>query len=233
MARLLVIVGILAAGGYMASFGLDQYTLRLACKPIPVLCMMFWLWRQERDPYTLAILMGLFFSLGGDIFLELKVDLFLVGLVSFLIAHLCYIGAYLYATRKAALLQSLPFFAYGAAFYAFLYGSLAIKKPALVAPVGIYTFVICAMLWRSSVLLQEGSIPRRSAWFAFWGAILFAISDSVLAYNRFVEPVIFGRYVIISTYWLGQWGIMLSVKRLAEEKAASEGVQLVTRRRRW
>src|SRR5512147_2406717 len=44
--------------------------------------------------YRLAILVGLVFSLAGDVFLMLPRDRFLAGLASFLAAHLAYIAAF-------------------------------------------------------------------------------------------------------------------------------------------
>ena len=40
------------------------------------------------------IVLGLVFSLAGDVFLMLPSDKFIAGLASFLVAHLCYIGAF-------------------------------------------------------------------------------------------------------------------------------------------
>ncbi|NIN65212.1 MAG: lysoplasmalogenase, partial [Anaerolineae bacterium] len=44
--------------------------------------------------YRGAIVLGLAFSLVGDVFLMLPSDRFLLGLISFLLAHMAYIGAF-------------------------------------------------------------------------------------------------------------------------------------------
>ena len=42
------------------------------------------------------------------------------------------------------------------------------------------------------------------------GAVLFLLSDCVLAYNLFVQPIAFGRIGTMVPYYLGQLGIALS-----------------------
>src|SRR5512136_1237152 len=49
-------------------------------------------------PYQRFILSGLLFSLAGDVFLMLPEDRFIPGLVSFLIAHVFYITAFMIET---------------------------------------------------------------------------------------------------------------------------------------
>ena len=51
---------------------------------------------------------------------------------------------------------------------------------------------------------------RRAAWVGLVGAVLFLLSDCVLAYNLFVQPIAFGRIGTMVPYYLGQLGIALS-----------------------
>ncbi len=60
---------------------------------------------------------------------------------------------------------------------------------------------------------SETAGARPDQWAALAGAVLFALSDTLLALNRFDAPIEGARYAIILLYWLGQWGITLSVKR--------------------
>ena len=73
----------------------------------------------------------------------------------------------------------------------------------------IYGVVISAMLWRALARLGT-DVPRRSALLAAAGAVAFVFSDSVIGINRFVAPFNAAPYVIILSYWLGQWGITAS-----------------------
>lgn len=62
--------------------------------------------------------------------------------------------------------------------------------------VSIYAVLICTMLF--SALLQ------RSMFYAI-GALLFVISDFILAWNKFVEPVPYGDALVLGTYLSAQW----------------------------
>lgn len=71
----------------------------------------------------------------------------------------------------------------------------------MLLPVAVYLLVLTAMLWRA--LAQGGS--------AGWGALLFALSDGILAWDIFVQPLPYARLVTMSTYYLAQLLITLSV----------------------
>ncbi len=62
--------------------------------------------------------------------------------------------------------------------------------------VSIYACLIGAMML--TALLQRSSV------FAI-GAVLFVFSDFILAWNMFVEPVPYSRYLILITYYAAQW----------------------------
>ncbi|MQU54847.1 lysoplasmalogenase family protein, partial [Pseudomonas sp. FSL R10-1339] len=54
-------------------------------------------------------------------------------------------------------------------------------------------------------------VPKHSAWLAAAGALAFVVSDSLIGIDRFVQPFSAAPYLIILSYWLGQWGIAASV----------------------
>jgi alkylglycerol monooxygenase len=55
------------------------------------------------------------------------------------------------------------------------------------------------------------AMPGPAAILAAAGARLFVISDSVLAFQRFVQPLDWGRGVVLGTYFAAQGSIALSV----------------------
>jgi uncharacterized membrane protein YhhN len=75
---------------------------------------------------------------------------------------------------------------------------------ALIVPVAIYMCAITAMVI-SSILARF-----RKPWVVV-GAILFLISDSLLAVNKFKSPLPYRNLLVWSTYYLGQFGIALGV----------------------
>lgn len=203
--RPLWIVGGLAALGFIAGIVADAYWLRMLCKPLPVLMMIVAC--GAKTPYNRQLRRGLVACVIGDVLLEVSPSTFTAGLVAFLIGHVFYIFAYLKRTRRPAPLWGLGFAGYGLSMVMFLRPGLG----AMLVPVTLYTVAICVMLWRAGALL--GRPPTALGRFAFLGAVAFAASDSLIALNKFHEPIALVRYPIIVLYWLGQLGITASRDR--------------------
>lgn len=164
---------------------------------------------QTKNPvssfYRYAIACGLCFSLAGDIFLMLPKDRFISGLVSFLFAHLFYIAAFTFeGTRNHGLLSAIPFLIYGALMLRILLPYLGGMK----APVMIYMLVITAMAWQALDRWLGGA--EQGSALALAGSLLFVVSDSILALNRFKRRVQNAQLYIMSTYFMAQWLIALS-----------------------
>lgn len=209
--RRLVPLALVAAAAFAVGAFTQNHALRLASKPWPVVLLALWIFRAAPvDRYRRAMLAGLACSLAGDVFLEVSPrGLFLPGLVSFLVAHVFYVVAYLEDARAVAPLRALPAYAYGV-------GLLTALRPGLgrlTVSVAVYTAVICTMIWRAAA--RVGRVERTTAWLALVGAVTFALSDSLIAVGRFgghlvAEPLRTStawRLAIMTTYWLGQWAI--------------------------
>lgn len=155
--------------------------------------------------YKYMIITGLVFSLAGDVFLMLPSDRFLAGLVAFLIAHLFYIAAFLSEISALTWWPLVPLVIYGIVIYTIVASSLGKLK----LPVLIYVVVILIMAWlaweRWSQTGQSGAL------LAFAGAVLFVISDTILAINRFRGAFKPSRALNLTTYFAAQWLIASSV----------------------
>ena len=156
--------------------------------------------------YQYVVLAGLVFSLGGDVFLMLPSDQFIKGLVSFLLAHICYIVAFSSECGfRLHLVYIVPIIGIGI----IILRILLPHTGKMTVPVILYSIVILMMLWQA---LERWGIARsQSATLAVIGAILFVVSDLILAYNRFVKPFKSARLLNLSTYYCAQWLIALSV----------------------
>jgi len=149
----------------------------------------------------LLLLSALLGSLAGDVFLMLSEHLFIPGLVSFLLAHLCYIALFKQGVgwfgHRGALGGTL---ALGIGMYAFLWqGGL---PAALRVPVAVYVVVIALMAaqaWGRHAALRE-----RSSLAVALGACCFMLSDSLLATNRFVQPLPLSQLWVLATYYAAQ-----------------------------
>lgn len=151
------------------------------------------------------ILFALFFSWAGDVLLMFvpKNDIFfLLGLASFLLAHIFYI-VFFHHVRVRESVKSNPWLLLVVViYYAALITWLSPYLGDMKLPVRIYGVVISVMFMLAMHML---SIKNKVAgnWM-MWGALLFVISDSVLAINKFYQPFEAANVIIMLTYGLAQ-----------------------------
>lgn len=199
--RTITVLGILCTTGFLVGHWSHCYTLRVLTKGVPVACMAATIRLcSNHNRYAQGITAGLCFSVVGDVLLEISKSLFVAGLAAFLVAHLCYISAFLSVTKQWVLARFFPFIVWGGSMFWLLYPNLG----KVAVPVGAYILVISAMQWRASACVGERCASQVYPSLALVGAILFAASDSLIAWNRFIEPLAGSRYFIILWYWLGQ-----------------------------
>ena len=139
-------------------------------------------------------------SLAGDVFLMFE-GFFIPGLVSFLVAHLCYLALFHRGQRwfphRGALAGTL---ALGGTMYAVLWtGGL---PPALRGPVAAYVLMIALMA--AQAMGRATVLRNRPAVLVAAGAGFFMLSDSLLAINRFVQPLPLAPLWVLATYYAAQ-----------------------------
>lgn len=175
----------------------ENQTLRLAVKVFPVLSLAFLI--TPDTAFRKYVMAGLLFSALGDILLEIPANLFVFGLLAFLIGHINYIIAFVKRNSERQWLAGLFFYAVGGLIYYKLYPGLGAMKIAVAA----YVFVILTMAWRAFVQRNYG---RYGLW-AFVGAVFFVFSDSIIAFNKFHIPIESARWLIMPSYWGAQFAI--------------------------
>lgn len=160
------------------------------------------------------MLAALFFSWAGDVLLmfqEKFSDFFLFGLSAFLLAHIFYIVFFHWIRVKEGVKGNLFLLLPVAAYYTGLIIWLSPYLGEMKMPVRIYGIVISFMLMLALHMLYIRN--KKAGRMMVAGAILFILSDSVLAINKFYNPFEFAGTVIILTYGLAQ---LLLVKGAAD-----------------
>jgi uncharacterized membrane protein YhhN len=154
----------------------------------------------ERAYFVGALALGLL----SDVFLMLPTDMFVAGLAAALVEHLVYIAGFRARDFNTGLLVAGAAIATlsAAAVLPPVYRSLRKTRPGLVAPVMAYSAVFMVMV---------ASAGGTGSGVALGGALLFFYSDALLAWNRFVKPVGWGRFVNIVAYHSGQALLVLSL----------------------
>ena len=173
-------------------------------------------WQGTKDVIFIFTLLALFFSWIGDILLMYQSkdeNFFLYGLVAFLIAHITYIFDYTYLhtdidkkQNKVFVISRIVLFsAVGGILMHILWPKLGDFK----IPVLIYTSIIILMLV-FAILRRDRTNPSSFA-FIYGGAILFILSDGMIAVSKFLHPFEYSRGLIMLTYIFAQFFIIKGV----------------------
>jgi uncharacterized membrane protein YhhN len=179
------------------------------------------------------LLTGLFFSFGGDTLLMFADgrpsggNFFILGLCSFLLTHLAYWFAFFkwpqrstsFRARYGYLALILPLAAYWAVMIYLLVPGL---PAAMTVPVIVYSLVIIWMA-AGALDLSPGLRPAPGRMLVI-GAILFVLSDSIIAFSRFTDYLRFSDltigWAIMLTYLAGQFLIVEAVTRSLQSRFA-------------
>jgi uncharacterized membrane protein YhhN len=154
------------------------------------------------------VLLALVFSLAGDIFLlGSSTASFIGGLVSFLVAHLEYVLAFLILgfTPWWALIGLLITVA-----LILTSGRRIVAAAARDGGVATGAGVTAYLVVISAMVITAGGTARP---LVLLGALAFLVSDTVLATDRFVGPRRNARMVVIVTYHLGQLLMVIGALR--------------------
>ena len=199
-----VLAGVFTAAVVLYLGGLGTGPARLALKPVPAIVLAVWVSARNRRLLGRLVTTGLLFSALGDALLE--AGSFLPGLVAFLAAHVAYVAAFVSDERRLRLARLVPFAAWTA-------GAFSLLRPGLgemTVPVAVYIGVITLMLWRAAARVGSSTTPPLAARLGLAGAIAFGASDTLLAFDRFLQPIEGAHIPILVFYWLGQCGIAAS-----------------------
>ena len=185
-------------------------------KPLTTLLIIGCAWpRGANAPKQRRLIrIGLILSLAGDVFLLWPKEGFLPGLVAFLLAHLAYIAAFCVPARLAA--KPWVFVGYALVAAAILSALWPGVPGGLRVPVVAYVVCLATMAaqalvwWRRSVAANADDAPL--ARLAAIGGVLFMVSDSLLAINKFALPLPLASLWILLTYWLAQWCIASALR---------------------
>ena len=180
--------------------------LYLAAKPLLMITLLLYFFSASKGypRWRYYVMAALVFSWAGDVFL-ISPKWFIAGLVSFLVAHVFYIIAY-HATGAAVgelrMPDILKFAVYGVVLMWVIYPGLG----DLLMPVLSYALVLLGMgVWAHK---RRGATSATSFKLVATGAILFALSDGLIAVNKFAFELPAERIFIMSIYMTAQYLIV-------------------------
>jgi uncharacterized membrane protein YhhN len=203
----------------LESLALWKKWLRLEylAKPAVMIVLFIWLWLSTGfSGAPLWFGLGILLSLTGDVLLMVSLDrFFLAGLVVFLLVHVAYLIGFNIPV------PDISAWGFVLAIIVGLGGMRVIRRilAALAAngqdrmrtPIIIYGTVISLMLLSAMMKLTDFAWNANAAALVGVGALLFFISDIILAWNKFVSPIQHGRIYNIGAYHLGQIALIAGV----------------------
>jgi len=201
-----------------------QSELRYYSKPfILIFLWLYFLFSSKEIKGSLlrkTISSALIFSWLGDVLLMFP-NLFLYGLGAFLMAHICYIIGFKVAQKHPFAIGqvnfirlfflNLPIYFFAAFTYYLIRGGLGEMQ----IPVIIYLIVIVMMATTARERYQKTNMS--SFWQVMLGAVLFLISDAVLAVNMFFKSFPESGVIVMGTYITAQLLIVRGI--LAHSKS--------------
>lgn len=193
---------------YMVGFYFSLDFLWLL-KIIPIAVLLGGVLKTKSSLMRTILLSALVFSGCGDLLLAF--DEFIFGVAAFLLAQLSY--AWLFRHHWQGFYNrwhlSVLLLIYMLVIMWWLLPNLGNLQFAVVA----YLIAIATM----GLFAFQSSLPMR---WAVLGAILFIISDSFIAINKFISPIPYESYWIMSSYYMAQFmlvtGFLNSVRQYAE-----------------
>jgi uncharacterized membrane protein YhhN len=164
------------------------------------------------------IYLAFLFSWVGDLFLMAAHSnemLFYAGVGSFFLAQLSYIRVFILlpgtVTRGfvfAKPVRALPFLLYLVAMLALIMGGM---KGIMIPVIIIYAVSLITM--SMAALNRKGIVSKASSNLVFAGSVLFVISDSMIAIDKFFTAIPKGSFFIMLTYFIAQYLIMQGLIR--------------------
>jgi uncharacterized membrane protein YhhN len=203
---------------YLIILFLGYESLDLFIKPVLIPLLGFGVYFHKKFPHRKTLLTALLFSWIGDVillFTDIAEIYFILGLVAFLISHI-FLCVLFNKQIKSGIKKNMIVFGIGSLLIAvYLIGMVSFLFPALgdlKVPVIIYASVISIMLLFAfnGFLIWEKPANQ----FVFIGALIFVLSDSILAINKFYTPIEKSSFFIMLTYLVAQYLIVIGILKL-------------------
>ncbi len=183
--------------------------LEFLLKPVTMVFLFSWLVSSVGlNGIALWFGIGLALSMLGDIFLMLPKEQFIAGLVAYVIGF----NPVWPPFTPLGLFLAIFVAAIGRELYRHISAGLAKQgKVALQKPIMAYTAVIAVMQISALMTFFRADWTFGAALTVSIGAALFMLSDAILAWNKFVEPIEHGRVKNMAAYHLGQIILIMGV----------------------
>lgn len=178
-----------------------RYRGHFIVKALPIFLLAYWVSQSVMGTTAWLLLAALLCSAAGDIALALDGDrFFVVGLGAFLVGHLFY---------TAAFLQTITFTSSALLPISFILLLGIVVTQQLWPHLGKLRFPVLGYIIVSMIMGFSAAIHQPFSSLAVIGAILFMLSDACIAINKFLRPIPYRDFVVMSSYYAAQLLLIL------------------------
>ena len=198
---------------YLATLPLTPYMAQFLPKALPIGVLAVFAYIKLSAMPRYMVLMALLFSLAGDISLALPfAESFITGLSCFFLAHLSYAACFANLNRHKPKALSSDIISPNVkwlisltivSFTAVMAGHILPASGSLFYPVVAYISVITLMGLTAVWSAQTKLIVT--------GALLFVISDAILAQSVFKTPLPLSTFWVMTTYYAAQYCLTMGL----------------------
>ena len=193
---------------------LDRTQMEYFVKPLIMIWIaVYFLLCARKTSFTVPVLLAFFFSWVGDNFLMLSGSnelFFYAGVGGFFCAQVSYVYTFIKFSEKGGkgFLQQNPWIA--VFFLAYMAGILYLLFPGLegMMKVVITIYAFSLILMSMTALNRSGRVGALSFRLVFIGSLLFVLSDSMIAIDKFHSDLPLAGFLIMITYIAAQYMIM-------------------------
>jgi len=223
---LFIILFIFSVVGVFAGIVTHLKWLDYLCKPLIMISIGGYFLQNSKnlDKKTVRFaLIAFLFSLFGDIFLMFTGEgmiFFMLGLGSFLVAQIGYIFLFRHTLklfgnqsyiRKNPLLL-IGYLVFGGIVYYLLFNQLDI-----VLKIAVFVYIVAILSMSAMALNRFRAVNQLSFSLVFAGSVLFVISDTLIALDKFLTPIQNDRLFVMSTYIAAQFLIVMGILKQFEK----------------
>jgi uncharacterized membrane protein YhhN len=133
---------------------------------------------------------------------------FIIGLGSFLCAHIFYVLAFFYLAEASNLVTPFPVLLLLVSSSVFIVLNPHLGELRL--PVVVYIIIVTLMAWMASAVLLTSGVAPAGRIFIFLGAVLFYFSDIFVAREKFLSQDFLNQQIGLPLYFVAQFLLAFS-----------------------
>jgi uncharacterized membrane protein YhhN len=214
---------ILSVIGVFTGIVLHEKWLDYLCKPLIMISVggYFLLNTKNIDKKVVRFSFFAFlFSLFGDSFLMFP-EFFIPGLASFFVAQIFYIFLFQRTIKISggnSFLRQNYYWLFGYVIYGLSIYFLLFKNLDFVLKIAVFMYMLALLGMSAMALNRYKTVSSASFKMVFYGSVLFVVSDSLIALDKFFAPIPNDRIFVMSTYIAAQYLIMRGILKQFEKE---------------